>query len=66
MATDEEKQTRIDEIDELLATGMSAHSVDGVSMSFDPASLRKERAKLSKELAGNSLNSSIDISGAFG
>lgn len=66
MATDAEKQNRIDQIDEMLATGMTSHSVDGVSMSFDTATLRKERARLQKQIDSGSINSSIDISGAFG
>lgn len=66
MATDQQKQDRIDEIDVILSTGMTAHSFNGVSMSFDPSTLRKERARLQKDLDSGSLNSSIDISGAFG
>lgn len=66
MATDEVKQGRIDEIDEMLATGVTAHTVDGVSMTIDHNSLRKERAKLVRELNSSAINSSINISGAFG
>jgi len=50
MASDAQKQTRIDEIDEVLATGLTAHNVDGVSVSIDPSTLRKERARLQKQL----------------
>lgn len=66
MATDEQKQDRIDEIDELLASGMTSHSFNGVSMAIDPSTLRKERARLQLQLDSGGLNSSIDISGAFG
>ena len=68
MATNEEKETRIEEINEMLSTGMNSHSVDGLSLGFDLASLRKERARITRELNSvtNPSTSSIDISGAFG
>jgi hypothetical protein len=38
-------------IDRLLATGVSSHSVDGVSVSIDLNFLRRQRATLAERLA---------------
>lgn len=54
MATNQEIQNRINDIDELLASGVTSVSTDGTSTSIDVTSLRKERADLQRRLVASS------------
>lgn len=45
-----EIRDRLDEIDEILETGVSSVSVDGTSTTFDLAALRRERQTLRQKL----------------
>lgn len=65
MASNQEIQNRIDDIDELLASGVTSVSTDGTSTSIDVNSLRKERADLTRRLISSSrpLNMTWNLGG---
>ena len=44
--TPEERQQRIDEIEQLLSSGVKTHATDGQTTSFDHATLREELRRL--------------------
>jgi hypothetical protein len=46
-------QTRIDEIDSILASGVASASVNGRSVAYDLSALRKERSRLSGIVSGS-------------
>lgn len=50
MSTERATRERIAEIEEILTSGVSSHSVDGTSTTFDHASLRKELRRLRASL----------------
>jgi hypothetical protein len=65
MASNEQIKQRIDDIDELLASGVTSVSTDGTSTSIDVNSLRKERADLNRRLISTSrpLNMNWNLGG---
>jgi hypothetical protein len=46
-----EDRKRIEEIDAILRTGAKSVTVDGVTTTWDPESLRTERAELERKVA---------------
>ncbi|AMV31712.1 hypothetical protein VN12_06295 [Pirellula sp. SH-Sr6A] len=50
MATKQQLQQRLDDIDAILASGSTSLQVDGVTVSFDHAALKNERARIEGEL----------------
>jgi len=50
MATTQEMQTRLDEIETHLATGATTTVIDGVTVTVDLVELRRERRRLQEAL----------------
>lgn len=50
MATKHELQQRLADIDAILASGSTSIQLDGVTVSFDHAELKNERARIERDL----------------